>query len=250
VDPTDVFTSKAIQYARYRWDYAPQAVQTLFDLTRISPASVVADIGAGTGILTAHLLGKVKRIYAVEPNANMRRFAAQALGADPSCQVIEGRAEATALPDRCLNLIVVAQAIHWCEPHATKREFARIAAPGCWLALLRNYGTDAELGAALAQVYPQESDTDTAMVGKGEPRSFYYDAGFVRRTFPFVTRSAWESFLGSLSTASYAPDEHSPHYAGFRQAARSVFERFSVRDVLELHGETELYLGRIAPNAE
>jgi SAM-dependent methyltransferase len=250
VDPTDVFTSKAVQYARYRWDYAPQAIQTLFEVTRISSASVVADIGAGTGILTAHLLGKVKRIFAVEPNAAMRSLAEQVLGSDPSCQVIDGRAEVTTLPDRCLDLIVVAQAIHWCEPHATKREFARIAAPGCWLALLRNYGIDLKLGAALAQVYPQESDTDSAMVGKCEPRSFYYDAGFVKRTFPFVTRSTWESFLGSLSTASYAPDEHSPSYAGFRQAARRVFERFGISGILESSAETELYLGQISPCAE
>jgi predicted RNA methylase len=53
MDPTEVFSSKAQKYARYRWDYAPQAIQTLFSVTQVSRESVVADIGAGTGILTA-----------------------------------------------------------------------------------------------------------------------------------------------------------------------------------------------------
>lgn len=53
----DVFTGKAARYAKHRWDYAPQAIQTISDVTGISEQSVVADIGAGTGILTRHFIG-------------------------------------------------------------------------------------------------------------------------------------------------------------------------------------------------
>ena len=246
VDPIDVFSSKAAKYTRYRWDYAPEAIQTLFEVTQVSRRSVVADIGAGTGILTRHFLGKVGRIYAVEPNAEMRRLAAQELGADPSCHIVDGRAEATALPDGCVDLIAVAQVIHWCDPHPTQAEFARIARPDGWLALLRNRGTDAELGAALEEIYPEESDTLALMVGKSEPRSFYYCGEFLLRTFPFTVRNTWEAFLGALSTASYAPEEGSPSYAAFQRAARRVWERFSSGGLLESNAETELYLGRLA----
>jgi SAM-dependent methyltransferase len=249
MDPVDVFSSKAARYARYRWDYAPQAIEDLLRVTGISRDSVVADIGAGTGILTRHFLGVVRRVYAVEPNAEMRRYAVRALSAYPTCRVVDGRGEATTLPDGSVDLIAAAQAIHWCDPHPTRAEFARIAAPGCWLALLRNRGTNAELGAAVSEIYPPESDTETVMVGKREPRSFYYPGDYQVQTYPFTTRNTWETFLGALSTASSAPDEGSPLYAGFARGARRVFERFSVGGVIESHGETELYLGRIAGDA-
>jgi len=74
METIDVFSSKAEEYAKYRWDYAPQAVQTLFDVTQVSRQSSVADIGAGTGILTKHFTGKVKQVFAVEPNAEMRQI--------------------------------------------------------------------------------------------------------------------------------------------------------------------------------
>jgi hypothetical protein len=48
------YSSKAEKYAKYRWGYAAQAIQTIFDVTGISSQSCVADIGAGTGILTGH----------------------------------------------------------------------------------------------------------------------------------------------------------------------------------------------------
>lgn len=245
MDPIDVFASKAGKYARYRWDYAPQAIQKLWDVTGISGESVVADIGAGTGILTKHFSGKVRRIYAIEPNAEMRRFASRALAAHPSCTIVDGRAEATTLPDHCLDLIAVAQAIHWCDPHPTRTEFERILKPGGWLALLRNRPTDAELGAALAEIFPQTLDTADLMVGKRQPRSFYYRGEYLRQTFSFTTQNNWEMFIGSLSTASSAPDDTSPLYDAFERGARRIFERFSDGGLLESHGETELYLGQI-----
>ena len=77
---TEVFSSKAEKYARYRWDYALQAIEIIFDRAQLSKHSVVADIGAGTGILTKHFVGRVKRVFAVEPNGPMRQMAVEALG--------------------------------------------------------------------------------------------------------------------------------------------------------------------------
>jgi ubiquinone/menaquinone biosynthesis C-methylase UbiE len=240
----NVFSSKANRYAKYRWDYAPQAIQTILDLTQVSPQSSVADIGAGTGILTKHFVGQVKQIFAVEPNLEMRQIAARDLGAYPSCHIVAGRAEATTLPDQAVDLITVAQAIQWFEPQPTRTEFLRILKPGGWLALLRNYGTNDELSEALEAVFPEETDTSALM--KRPPKRFYYGGDhFLKQTFAFTSQGTWEEFIGALSTASDAPDEGSPLYAAFEGAARSVFGRFSSGGLLESHLVTELYLGQI-----
>jgi SAM-dependent methyltransferase len=244
----DVFTGKAARYAKYRWDYAPQAIQTLFDVTGLSERSVVADIGAGTGILTRHFIGKVGQIWAVEPNAEMRQVAIDTLGGYLSCRIVAGRAEATTLADASVDLITVAQALGWFEPRPTRAEFLRILKPGGWFAELVNRGTDDELGKALEPIFPPETDTTTLMKRRGTPMSFYYGhEGFQKWSFAFKTRHTWATFIGALSTASYAPREKSVLYAEFERAARRVFERLSTDGILTSNAVTELCLGQMTP---
>jgi trans-aconitate methyltransferase len=246
MDPVDVFSSKAEKYAQFRWGYAPGCIQTIFEVTGINDEACVADIGAGTGILTREFIGKVKMVFAVEPNPEMRAIAATELDQFPSCQVVDGRAEATGLASQSVDLITGAQAMHWFEPHQTQKEFLRILKPGGWLAMCRNDGVDHDLHAALEEVFPIETDTSSLMVGKSEPRSYYYgEGGYLKQEYPFSTKLTWETFFGSLSTASYAPDEGTPMFVEFECGARSVFDRFSVDQVIELHSVTELYLGQM-----
>ena len=173
-------------------------------------------------------------------------MAARALGANPDCLIIDGRAEATTLPDHNIDLITVAQAINWFEPEPTKAEFWRILKPGGWLAIIRNYETDPEVGEALERIFPPETDTLQFKSGSNTPRNFYYGGDdYLRQSFAFTNQATWEQFLGAHSSASYAPDEESPLYASFERAAKEVFDRFSTGGVMVTHAATELYLGQI-----
>ena len=244
--PTGVFSSKAEKYARYRWDYAQQAIQTIFDVIGISHHSLVADIGAGTGILTKHFIGKVGQVFVIEPNGAMRQLAEKMLGAHPFCHIMDARAEATTLPDHSVNLITVAEALHWFDPVPTRAEFLRILKPGGWLVKVHNYGVDQELGDAMGKIYPKEKDTSPVMIGKGVPVSFYYGSDdYLQRDFAFTVQESWDEFLGAVSSTSYAPDEDDPFYADFEHAARNIFDRLRNGDVLVLHGITELCVGQI-----
>ncbi len=215
----------------------------------MSDQSVVADIGAGTGILTQHFIDKVCLVYAVEPDAGMRRLAEETLGKYPSCRVVPGRAEATTLPDNSVDLITVAQAIHWFDPQPTRSEFLRILKPDGWLALLRNYTKHNDLNAAIDAILTPEHGVEksrTAPTSHLYQVHFYYGGGhFHRSAFPFTLCETWEVFLGALISASYAPDEDHPLYPRFERGARDVFARFSSEGEITIHGETELYLGQI-----
>jgi ubiquinone/menaquinone biosynthesis C-methylase UbiE len=184
-----VFTSKAEKYARYRWDYAPLAIQAIFKIARISTNSSGADIGAGTGILTRHFGSKVKQIFAIEPNKEMREEAKKVLFQSSPCVIIDGFAEATTLPESSVEIILVAQAIHWFDPTRTRKEFLRILKPQGWLAILRNYSINQELNKAIEEISIQDNGVDPsrfATMSENQPMSFYYGtAVFQRMTFPF-----------------------------------------------------------------
>jgi SAM-dependent methyltransferase len=249
MDTTRLYSSKAEKYAKYRWDYAPPAIQTIFEVSQISEAASVADIGAGTGILSRHFAAKVACVFAIEPNPAMRELAVKALAEHPACQVIEGTAEATHLAAGSIDLITVAQAIHWFEPEPARSEFLRILKPGGWLAILRNYSADEELNEAMEKILTVENGFDVsseASLPTKKPARFYYGHDdFLKLAFPFSLQSTWEAFIGSWASAAPAPDQGQPLYPKFERAMRRIFDRFSVDGFLAVHGATELFLGQV-----
>ena len=67
------YTDRAHTYDK-RADYSGEAIQSLIEKINCPKASFVADIGAGTGKLTKLLSLYYSKIYAVEPNDNMRSY--------------------------------------------------------------------------------------------------------------------------------------------------------------------------------
>jgi SAM-dependent methyltransferase len=134
-----VFSSKATDYAASRPDY-PAA---LYDALRDSGAlprvpSLVADLGAGTGLFCEGLLARGHHVFAIEPNAAMRAAADARLHGYAGYQGVDGSAEATTLPDHSVDLVTAAQAFHWFEVEPTQRECLRILRPGGKVALIWN----------------------------------------------------------------------------------------------------------------
>ncbi|RPH61533.1 MAG: class I SAM-dependent methyltransferase [Chloroflexi bacterium] len=241
-----LYASKAAYYARYRWDYAPDAIAALFAAVGLSNQTVVADLGAGTGILTQHFVGKTKMVYALEPEAEMRAQLEKALGGNPTCQIVNRRAENTGLPDHSIDLITVGQAIHWFEPQPARTEFLRILKPAGWLALLRNYGTDDVYEKAVAPLYRNFSASGLYDRVVRSSADFYFGKDrFQTLCFPFEFSLDWESFLGALLSSAMTPNEASPDFGEFVAQARQIFDRLAQNGRVVSTGETGLILGRI-----
>jgi len=248
MDPKTIFSGKAENYAKYRWDYAAAAVEAIFEIGHLTEDSDVADIAAGTGILTRHFAGRVREVYAIEPNPEMRELAARELAAFPSVSVIDGSAEATTLPDESVDLISVAQAIHWFEPKAAIQEMDRIVKQNGWLAILRNYPTDDERNDAFGEIVSNELGIGIATVyprSRKKPMEYYFgNTDYQKLTFDFELRENWEEFIGVLSTVSYMLPEDDPLFVKIKSEARKLFSHHSQDGYLTVRGETELLIGQ------
>lgn len=140
-DATGRFSDRVDAYVAARPGYPTGVVDTLVD-RGLGAGSVVADLGAGTGIFTAMLLDTGATVHAVEPNGPMRTSLAARLGEHPRLHVHDTSAEATGLAPGAIDLVTAAQAFHWFDVPAVRAECARILRPTGLVALVWNNRID------------------------------------------------------------------------------------------------------------
>lgn len=112
------FARGADLYDAVRPSY-PREVTELIDA-----ASTVVDIGAGTGKLTAALLGD-REVYALDPSPDMTRLLRERF----DIPVWRATAEATGLADNAVDAAAIAQTWHWVDAKAASRELDRVVRP-------------------------------------------------------------------------------------------------------------------------
>lgn len=128
-------------YDAGRPDYPAASLEWVTDQLGLGPRSRVLDLGAGSGIFTRQLLGRVGEVVAVEPSAGMREALARR---SPEVTVLDGSAEAIPLESSSLDGVVVAQAFHWFDAPRALAEMARVLRPGRGLALVWNQRDESE----------------------------------------------------------------------------------------------------------
>ena len=147
---SDHFGSVSSSYAKFRPTYPAD----LFDwLVAIVPGHAAAwDCACGSGQASVDLAARFERVMATDASAG------QIESAVPHARV-EYRvasAEKPGLPDASVDLVTVAQALHWFDVNAFYAEARRVARPGALLAVW-NYPrprfVDAELDRHFLEFY-------------------------------------------------------------------------------------------------
>lgn len=237
-------------YVAYRPKYPAAVVEFMRAELGLSAAAAVADVGAGTGILTEMLLGEGCTVFAVEPNEAMRVAAEERLGRFPNFRSVDGTAEATTLRPSSVDLITVAQAFHWFDAELARREFARILKPRGWVALvwnmrkvdttpflreleriLRTYGTDYT---RVAEQYTHEPTLKK-----------FFDDDFASKSFKNHQVFDYEGLRGRLLSASYVPLEGEPNYEPLLAALRRAFDAHNEGSTVTVEYDTKLYYGQL-----
>ena len=149
------FGAAAAAYAEYRPGYAEAAVRWALEPVGDRQPVRVADIGAGTGKLTATLAGLGAEVTAVEPDPQMLAELRRTM---PEVSSVPGSAEEIPLPDASLDAVLAGQAMHWFDMNRALPEIARVLRPGGVLAGLWNVDDD-RVGwvAGLAEISTRKS---------------------------------------------------------------------------------------------
>lgn len=247
---TSRFSDRVENYVRYRPGYPAEALQCLRDEYGLKPEHAVADIASGTGIWTRMLLENGNRVFGVEPNSEMRHAGERLLGGFPRFTSISGTAEATTLPDACVDFATAAQAAHWFDRERARREFARILKPGGWLVLLWNERVVD--GRPFLRDYEElllEFGTDYKDVRHERTteavNEFFDPAPYAERVFAMRQEFDYAGLEGRLLSSSYAPGpghlQHGPMLAELRR----IFDSRAVNGKIGFDYKTRVYFGQI-----
>ena len=134
----EAFTGRAQAYTEARPGYSNEAVEYIYSLA--APNAVFADIGAGTGKFTELIARYGNEIFAIEPNADMLEQLAITLAPFKNARIFDGTAEATKLPDKCIDVITNAQALRRFNIDAFRTECKRIGKPNSVIITIFNGG--------------------------------------------------------------------------------------------------------------
>lgn len=252
LNPTERFSSRVENYIKYRPGY-PKAIIDLFRKDcLLTSASVIADIGSGTGILTELLLKNHNTVYGIEPNQEMRGAAQRLLNGYPQFHSVAATAEATTLSEKSIDLITAGQAFHWFDCGKARHEFLRILKPGGWVALIWNGRniTDHPLFRAYEQLL-QTYATDYEAVGHKHTdsdlvRAFFGTGDFKIATFPNEQIFDYEGLQGRLLSSSYAPELGHPKHAPMLEELRAIFNRHQANGKVTFEYDTVVFYGRLS----
>jgi SAM-dependent methyltransferase len=248
---TGVFSDRVAAYLQSRPDYPPALFDAVIAATGLAPGMAVADLGAGTGLMTRDWLARGLRVWAVEPNGDMRAAADQWLGAQPGYRSVAGRAEATGLADASVDLVAAAQAFHWFDADAARSECRRILREGGWAALVWNDRREVdpvnEGIDAIAACHGGPARAAMAATSRDEAPIARFFGGRVPAPQRFAHAQALDidGLAGLLFSRSYMPPADSAAGQAVRRDSDALFARLQCNGLVTVPYETVLYLGRL-----
>jgi SAM-dependent methyltransferase len=255
MDPVNRFSTRADNYAKYRPSYPAGLIDILKAACDLRETSVVADVGSGTGILTALFLRNGNPVFAIEPNAAMRLSAERLLVAYPKFLSVDATAEETTLKNESVDFITAAQAFHWFDRKRARQEFARILKPDGWVVviwnerrldstpflsayedLLRRYGTDYE---------KVRHENVGAEIG-----DFFAPSGFQLSNLENFQHFDFESLKGRVLSSSYTPEPAHPTFEPMLNELQKLFNTFRKAGMVSFEYETRIYYGHLGDHTE
>ena len=244
------FSNRVENYVKYRPDYPREILQLFRHEMNLQNDSVVADIGAGTGISARLFLENENQVFGVEPNAAMREAAEKFLRDFPNFKSVNGTAENTSFENGTIDFIVAAQAFHWFDETKTRTEFKRILKENGFVVLMwneRQLDTTAflkdyenlliEFGTDYAQVRHENITEETL-------RDFF-QTDFRQAVFRNRQTADFDSLKGRMLSASYIPSEENPCFSEMIEKLKMLFATHAENGKIDILYDTKVFYGHI-----
>jgi SAM-dependent methyltransferase len=252
VNTVERFDGRAADYGRYRERYdARELLSLLREWSGMSPDWLIADIGAGTGMLSDVFLANGNRVIAIEPNAEMRAACARLHENEPRLEVRDGTAEATGLPDSSVDVVANGRALHWFDVPRAIDEFKRVLRPGGWVVVVAAGRTERGREANEAFTHVLQEFTGDVMYREKAYQVYssvkdLFDGGeFHHYEHGGEIRMNWEELRGMTLSLSHAPLVDDPRFPRFEQVLQEYFDRYQRDGILTLETRCWLNAGRV-----
>jgi ubiquinone/menaquinone biosynthesis C-methylase UbiE len=252
MDNTDRFTGRAETYDRYRQRYpANEILHRLQAWCGLQPSWPIADIGAGTGMLSEVFLANGNPVIAIEPNPEMRSACEQLLRTWPRLDIRNGTDEATGLPNASVSMVAAGRAFHWFDIPRALAEFRRILQPAGWMVLV-SLGRDKD-------DTPQCRDFEYLLTHHGIDDNYaragyrvhdnlqeFFAADHYHAQIDGEQQLDWEAFLGQTMSLSVVPQAGHPRAEAFHHLLRDYFNTYASNGILTAPTKCWIDAGRLS----
>jgi len=252
---TNRFSDRVDDYVKYRPHYPQEAIDFLLAEKILFPGAVVADIGSGTGISSELFLKNNYKVFGIEPNGPMREAAETILQTyvDKNSFVsVNAAAEQSTLQDKSVDVIVCAQAFHWFNNEAFKKECQRILRLDGHVVLMWNdRRTDSTDFLKVYEDFLQMFGTDYKQVNhkntqdKTQFDRFFGEGNYKEKWFYNFQDMDFEGLKGRVLSSSYMPNKGHQDFDHMIYCLKKIYNRYQEENKVRLDYDTKIYYGTL-----
>lgn len=248
MDTTKNFDGYAKDYTVGRPSYAAELIDYLFNNCNLNAESVIADIGSGTGKLSRQFLERGCRVYAVEPNNDMRHTSEIELADYERFYSVLGDAENTTLEDDSVDFITTAQAFHWFNGSQFRRECKRILKSSGRVALIWNVRDMTDLlNQDLYNIYskycPQFKGFSGGIKKDDQRIKDFFNDHYTYVSFDNPLYFDRDKFIARSLSGSYSLKEGDRDFNEYMDAINELFDKYSKDGIVVMANSSDAYIG-------